>query len=292
MSKAYHKFEENILQLSETKLLDNLHEEWVSLSYDEHVNTLERCICNREIGNVYRYLNMKTKRMINVGTDCVKKLRLKNCRSARSILTGTISGTRGNYQQICDLIKYSNENWLTFLESIKSKANSDWDNLIGLTEINKIIEFLSENGVECNDLHVIVSKIQERINQRNQLAEIHRRWTENIHIQEQIKRNEEYKEKIRRARLKQEEELRIQRLQRAERERKKQEDLEKLLAQNAAKEKERLFLEKKAQFGKGIREKVRNEIPRCEKCNRLQRCSNCSFNITKKVNQLLEELVS
>jgi len=292
MSKAYHKFEENILQLSETKLLDNLHEEWVSLSYDKHVNTLERCICNREIGNVYRYLNMKTKRMINIGTDCVKKLRLKNCKSARSILTGTISGTRGNYQQICDLIKYSNENWLTFLESIKSKANSDWDNLIGLTEINKIIEFLSENAVDCNELQLIVSKIQERINERNQLAETHRRWTENINKKQEVLSNEEYKEKIRRARLKQEEELRIQRLQRAERERKKQEDLEKLLAQNAAREKERLFLEKKAQFGKGIREKVKNEIPRCEKCNRLQRCSNCSFNITKKVNQLLEEMIN
>ena len=292
MSKAYHKFEENILKLSETKILDNLHEEWVSLAYDEHVNTLERCICNREIGNVYRYLNMKTKRMINVGTDCVKKFRLNNCRSARSILTGSISGTRGNYQQICDLIKYSNENWLTFLESIKSKANSDWDNLIGLTEINKIIEFLSENAVDCNELQLIVSKIQERINQRNQLAETHRRWTKNIHIQEQIKRNEEYKEKIRRARLKQEEGLRIQRLQRAERERKKQEELEKLLAQNAAKEKERLFLEKKAQFGKDIRERIRNEISKCEKCNRIQRCVNCSLKITKRVNQILEEMVN
>ena len=292
MSKAYHKFEENILQLSETKVLDNLHEEWISLTYDEHVDTLERCICNREIGNVYRYLNIKTKRMINVGTDCVKKLRLKNCRSARSILTGSISGTPGNYQQICDLIKYSNENWLTFLESIKSKANSDWDNLIGLTEINKIIEFLSENGVECDDLHVIVSKIQEGINQRNQLAETHRRWTENIHIQEQLRRNEEYKEKIRSARLKQEEELRIQRLQRAERERKKQEELEKLLAQNAEKEKERLFLEKKAQFGKDIRERIRNEISKCEKCNRIQRCVNCSLKITKRVNQILEEMVN
>jgi len=292
MNKSYHKFEENILQLSETKVLDNLHEEWVSLAYDEHVDTLERCICNREIGNVYRYLNIKTKRMINVGTNCVKKLRLNNCRTVRSILTGDINGTRGNYQQICDLIKYSNENWLTFLESIKSKANSDWDNLIGLTEINKIIEFLSENGVECDDLHVIVSKIQEGINQRNQLAEIHRRWTENIHIQEQLRRNEEYKEKIRSARLKQEEELRIQRLQRAERERKKQEELEKLLAQNAAKEKERLFLEKKAQFGKDIRERIRNEISKCEKCNTIQRCVNCSLKITKKVNQILEEMVN
>jgi hypothetical protein len=304
MPKRGYNFEENILQLSETKELANLHEEWVYLSYNHHVDSLERCICNREIGNVHRYLNMKTKRMINVGTDCVKKLQLKNCKSVRSILTGPISGTRGNYQEICDLIKYSNENWVTFLESMKSKANSDWDNLIGLTEINKIIEFLSENAVDCSELQLIVDKIQERINQRNQLAETHRRWTENmekkrelriqknIRIMQEVLCNEGYKEKIRNARLKQEEDLRIQRIQRLEKQRKIQEDLEKQLAQNVAKEKERLFMEKKRQFAKGIREQVRNEIPKCEKCNRIQRCLGCSGKITIQVNNIIQGMIN
>ena len=296
MSKGYHKFEENIMKLSQTKDIENLHEEWVSLAYDEHVINPETCICNREIGNVHRFLNMKTMKMINVGTNCVKKLRLKKCQSVRIVMNSFIGGVRGNYNQICDLIKYSNENWLTFLEAIKIRANSDWDNLIGLTEINKIMSILSENGIECAELHILVSEIQKRLDEKAELAELARKFAEKVEKQAEAERiqkyNKKYKDNIRQYRLKQEQEIQKQRLLRQERERKQKVELEILLEENAKKERERVFREKKSAFGQGIRETVRKQVPRCEKCNILQRCVYCSFKITKEVTRQLEDMVN
>ena len=296
MSKGYHKFEENILKLSETKDIEKLHEEWVSLAYDEHVINPETCICNREIGNVHRFLNMRTMKMINVGTNCVKKLRLKKCQSVKLLMNSFIGGVRGNYNQICDLIKYSNENWLIFLEAIKIRANSDWDNLIGLTEINNIIRILSESGMECAELHNLVSEIQKRLDEKAELAELARKFAEKLEKQAEAERiqtyNKKYKDNIRQYRLKQEEEIRKQGLLREERKRKQKLELEKLLEENAKKERERVFREKKSAFGQGIREMVRKQVPRCEKCNILQRCVYCSLKITKEVTRQLEDMVN
>ena len=155
-----YNFEENILKLSETDDPEKLHEEWIHMSYNQHVDTPVRCICNRFIHDIHMFLNIKTKKMINVGTTCVKKLRLNKNNSVRHVFLKFINGSRGEYQDICDLIKYSNENWITFLESIKSKVHSVWDNLIGLTEINKIIKLFSDNSIDCSDLQDIVRQIQ------------------------------------------------------------------------------------------------------------------------------------
>jgi hypothetical protein len=296
MSKSSHKFEENILKLSETNEVDKLHEEWVCLGYDERVINSETCICNKEIGNVYRFLNMKTMKMINVGTNCVKKLQLKKCKSVRLIMSSFIGGVRGNYNQICDLIKYSNQNWLAFLDAIKTRVNSDWDNLIGLTEINKIMAILSENGVECTELHMIVDAIKKRLDERAQLAETHRIFTEKVAKHAELERIRIYKERIRQRRLQdklqEEEKVRIQKLQREERDRKRSLELERLLEENLQKERDRIFQDKKAEFGKDIREQVRERIERCEKCNIIQRCLQCSSKITKEVNRIIVEMIN
>ena len=165
MSKSPYNFEKNILGLSSPGMtIDRLPEEWIHVLYEESVDSQVKCICNHVIRYVNRYLNTRTQRMINVGTGCIKKFHLAKCKSAKTLLTNLIIGIRGDYQKIFDLIQYSDENWITFLESIKSNAISEWDNLAGLNEI---------------------SEIQARLDKKAELAETHRKWTEQLRLQQE-----------------------------------------------------------------------------------------------------------
>ena len=285
-----YKFDENILKLSETNDLEKLHEEWIHISYNEDIDIPVICICQHVIYNTHIYLNIKNKNIINVGTTCVNKIRLKNCKKLRSVIMSFINGTRGHYQEICDLIKYSNENWITFLESIKSKVDSVWDNLIGLTEINKIIKLFSDNSIDCSDLQDIVRKIQMKIDEKKQLAETHRIWTEKLRMQEE---NRVYKEKIRQIRLKEESQNRILKLRREEERRKKDEELRKKLSELSEEEKRITFIRlKKSDWGMEERKRIKSQIPECKDCNILQRCRVCSDKISEELNTIITNQVN
>lgn len=284
-----YKFDENILKLSETDDPEKLHEEWIHMSYNEHVDIPVTCICTHEIYNPHIFLNIKTRKMINVGTTCVKKIRLKNCKNVRSVMMSFINGTRGHYKEICDLIKYSNENWITFLESIKSKVHSVWDNLIGLTEINKIIKLFSENSIDCSDLHDIVREIQKRIDEQIQLAQASRIRAEKLRIEEG---NRIYTDRIRQRRLHEEYQARILNVKREEERRKQEQELTKKLRELAEQEKVKTFIRfKKSDWGIEERKRIKSQIPLCKDCNILQRCRACSDKISVELNTVITNRV-
>jgi hypothetical protein len=160
-SKDKYEFTENILKLSETKDPTQLHIEWVLIDYEKIDETKVRCICNRNIGHVYRYYNTKTKHAINVGSECKKKLHLTNCHSSNSIIHKFISGDKGTYEKICDLIKYSNEVWKQFLEHIH-KGLASWPLQKSICNLENIIKILSENNIDCKDLSNILNIYLER----------------------------------------------------------------------------------------------------------------------------------
>lgn len=208
MSKSPYNFEKNILGLSTPGMsIDRLPEEWIHVLYEESVDSQVKCICNHVIRHVNRYLNTQTQRMINVGTGCIKKFHLGQCKSAKTLLTKLIIGSRGDYEKIFDLIQYSDENWITFLESIQNNAISEWDNLAGLNEINEIIKAMSENHIESTKLSIlenIVSEIQARLDKKAELEETHRVWTEKMN-RENAQREEEqriiYKARVEQQRI-------------------------------------------------------------------------------------------
>ena len=175
-----YNYEKNILELSETDDIKEVHKEWISLAPSCRMEQKERCICNRGIIIVERFFNTKTNRVINVGTTCVKELRLNECKSVNSIIKSFIDGEPGEYNQIIDLIKYSDDNLQTVIETVKQMATSLWNTPDGLNEIKRIITILSENGIDCPELQALLSDLQRGIDYRAQLAETHRLWTEKM----------------------------------------------------------------------------------------------------------------
>jgi hypothetical protein len=208
-----YNYETNILELSETDDIKEVPKEWISLAPSCRMEQKERCICNRGIIIVERFFNTKTKRVINVGTTCVKELRLNKCKSINSVIKSFIDGETGEYNQIIDLIKYSDDNLQKVIATVKEMTNSLWNNPDGLIEIKRIISILSENGIDCPELKALLSDLQKRIDCRAQLAETHRLWTE--------KMNREYAERAEEQRVisearRREEDARIERQREAD----------------------------------------------------------------------------
>jgi hypothetical protein len=185
-----YNYEKNILELSETDDIKEVPKEWISLAPSCRMEQKERCICNRAIIIVERFFNIKTKRVINVGTTCVKELSLNECKSVNGLIKSFIDGEPGEYNQIIDLIKYSDDNLQKIIETVKQMTNSLWNNPDGLIEIKRIISILSENGIDCPELQALLSDLQKRIDCRAQLAETHRLLTEEMN-RERAQRAEE-----------------------------------------------------------------------------------------------------
>lgn len=175
-----YNYEKNILELSETDDIKEVPKEWISLAPSCRMEQKERCICNRGIIIVERFFNTKTKRVINVGTTCVKELRLNECKSINCLIKSFIDGEPGEYQQILDLIRYSDDNLQKVIATVKQMAASLWNTPDGLNEIKRIISILSENGIHCPEMQALLSELQKRIDYRAQLAETHRLWTEKM----------------------------------------------------------------------------------------------------------------
>jgi len=185
-----YNYEKNILELSETDDIKEVPKEWISLAPSCRMEQKERCICNRGIMIVERFFNIKTKRVINVGTTCVKELRLNECKSVNGLIKSFIDGEIGEYNQIIDLIKYSDDNLQKIIATVKQMAASLWNTPDGLNEIKRIISILSENGIDCPEMQALLSEFQKRIDYRAQLAETHRLWTEKMN-REKAQRAEE-----------------------------------------------------------------------------------------------------
>jgi hypothetical protein len=171
MTTKKFKFNENIMALSYTKDMANLNTEWIQLAYEEHDDNSRQCICEHKIKYMYRYLNTKTGHMINVGSECVKKLRLNNCRNAKSIFRDYISGIPGEYECIGDLIKYSLANWALFLQNIKDKVKLEWNNTNGLIELDKIIQMLTLRNISCEEIVQIMHKVSNEIKKKEEASE-------------------------------------------------------------------------------------------------------------------------
>jgi len=178
MTTKKFKFNENIMALSYAKDMAQLNTEWIQLGYEEHDDNLTQCICEHKIKYMYRYLNIKTGHMINVGSECVKKLRLNNCRNAKSIFRDYISGIPGEYECISDLIKYSVANWALFLQNIKDKVKLEWNNTNGLIELDKIIQMLSLRNISCEEIVQIMHKVSNEIKKKEETLERIRKYKE------------------------------------------------------------------------------------------------------------------
>jgi hypothetical protein len=229
-----HRFEPNILKLSQS---DNIHEallEWYFFSQDTVPTKSERCVCNSNITVVHTYLNSKTGHACLLGGQCHRKMKAaaRQNRLQNSESRTCMEFEPTTYTEITDMNAYSAEILLKILYDIRNKVLNT-DNILELQEYKRFILTFAIDTTE------VVQLINDRIQQRS--AEIERNRLERERL-EQIRQQE-----LQRQREIAAEQQRI--LQEAARreaaleiERKKQEAVRKIIEQqqeNARKEAER-----------------------------------------------------
>jgi hypothetical protein len=229
--------------------------------------------------------------MINVGSECVKKLRLNNCRNAKSIFRDYISGIPGEYECIGDLIKYSVANWELFLQNIKDKVKSDWNNTNGLTQLVNIIEMLNEREISCGEIIQIMHEVSNEIKKKEEALERNRKHmeeTEKKRLAEEARQKKEIEE-IRR---------RVKEREEKEKERKHREESK---IRREEKEKENLKKDRLAKKGdidikKELCEKERNRLGSSFEQNAKKFLSRASSVVSdtmirREVNRRVEQII-
>lgn len=171
----------NILDLSVTKDLTSLPEEWECVDYRSESST--QCICSRWIKHAYYYLNRINGNTIRVGSGCVKKLELPKKgegRHSNPILLRFIQQWRGEYTNINDLLKYSEESRNDILdiieETIKNVPISKKEEL--LVQVREMHDIFHKNGIDCKRIQDICHRLLLEIRRHNE----HLEW---LRIQEE-----------------------------------------------------------------------------------------------------------
>jgi len=281
-----YNFIKNITKLSQTKDSNNLSDEWICVSYNRSEDG-ETCVCNRRIHDVYTFYNKITNNFIYVGSTCMKNLRLKNSLgNIKKLFSKLESGERGEYEEIIDLLRYSDMVRNQFIEMVNNKLKSEWRNdknmeflkniLVKLnidsTNLDIITRYLNEKYIEQEAILIRRKKEKEMKIQREQLLE-KARLDRLEKDQLECKRMEE-------ARL---QDLRIQEEIRIERLRIEEENKNKFIELNNTYESERYDIKKK------LKHSIRSEIPNCKKCVSYERCKKCVEKINKIYNSRIAE---
>ena len=177
-----HRFEPNILKLSQS---DNIHEallEWYFFSQDTVPTKSERCVCNSNITVVHTYLNSKTGHACLLGGQCHRKMKAaaRQNRLQNSESRTCMEFEPTTYTEITDMNAYSAEILLKILYDIRNKVLNT-DNILELQEYKRFILTFAIDTTE------VVQLINDRIQQRS--AEIERNRLERERL-EQIRQQE------------------------------------------------------------------------------------------------------
>lgn len=124
---ASYKFNNNLLGLSNSKLLDQAKKEWDLLDCSKYEES-KKCICQHKIKHCNFYLNNINGNMIIVGSACSKKFGLiQKETSIKSFPKPIIEIIKkGEYENIEDLFKYSTEVREIYIQYFKNKINA-WE---------------------------------------------------------------------------------------------------------------------------------------------------------------------
>jgi len=162
-----HRFEPNILKLSQSNNIDEALLEWYFFSQDRVHTKSERCVCNSNITIVHTYLNSKTGQACLLGGKCHRKMkeaaRRNGLQSSDSRTCMEFEPT--TYTEITDLCAYSAEILLKILSKIRTAVLNTY-NIKELQEYKRLILTFAIDTSE------VVQLINERIQQRT--AEIER----------------------------------------------------------------------------------------------------------------------
>ncbi len=159
MSSATYKFEANLLKLSESTDFTNAKKEWIRLPREEKGN--KKCLCQHRIRNINYMFNTKTKRIIPIGKDCLKKFNFNSNVLTNSISVAVLNKyiTNLGYEEIDDVEEYSKEIEELYLKSVIEKYESCKYKYSELLNLESEVKYLIElNFVNLRDIYIKITK--------------------------------------------------------------------------------------------------------------------------------------
>ena len=162
MSSSKHKFNENLIKLSQSNVLDEAKKEWLFI-YDEKRKKQDvLCVCQHKVKNANYMYNIKTKHTIIVGSTCHKKFNL-GYKKIHKYLSKIFKYhlEKGEYKIIDNLIVYSQSIQRELKKKLKNEINNNY-NINKLNELLDDITFLI-NNYEIKYLSVIYNLCLNKI---------------------------------------------------------------------------------------------------------------------------------
>ena len=106
---AQHKFNSNLIKLSQTNIFENAKLEWFYITTASLDKPDGICICQHTIKHVIYMFNIYTNHIIMVGTRCHKKFNMQIDKLTNSTLSKIVSNIVGEYKLIENLFDYSKD---------------------------------------------------------------------------------------------------------------------------------------------------------------------------------------
>lgn len=157
-----HRFEPNILKLSQSQNIEEALQEWYFFSQDRVAHKTSTCVCNSNITIVHTYLNSKTGQACLLGGNCHRKMkafaRRNGLQSSDSRTCMEFEPT--TYTEITDMCAYSAAILRKLLADIYKKVINTY-NIYELLEYKK---FILTFAIDTSE---VVQLIDERIHQRS-----------------------------------------------------------------------------------------------------------------------------
>ena len=188
-----------IYELSISNNINDLGDEWIFFDYREMIDKVGKCICNKKIKNIYRYINKYTGHCIEVGSVCVtnfslqEKTKTKTKSNINLNFIKMLCYERTEYEQILDSIEYSNEIKQSIIKDyIDNINNNDYEQVKKAIEILKYLMSGTYKNAAIKSKLSTLNIIKNTYEQEFEKQEIKKQ--QEIKRQQDIKkRDEEYK---------------------------------------------------------------------------------------------------
>jgi hypothetical protein len=160
-----HRFEPNILKLSQADNISDALQEWYFFSQERVPHKTSTCVCNSNITIVHTYLNSKTGQACLLGGNCHRKMKAAARRNGNGDSRTCMEFEPTTYTEITDMVAYSS----AILEKILADIRNKVLNTYIILELQEYKRFILTFAIDTSE---VVQLINGRIQQRS--AEIER----------------------------------------------------------------------------------------------------------------------
>jgi len=160
-----HRFEPNILKLSQADNIADALQEWYFFSQDRVPHKTSTCVCNSNITIVHTYLNSKTGQACLLGGNCHRKMKAAARRNGNADSRTCMEFEPTTYTEITDMVAYSSAILQKILADIRNKVLTTYI----ILELQEYKRFILTFAIDTSE---VVQLINGRIQQRS--AEIER----------------------------------------------------------------------------------------------------------------------